>query len=230
MISKCLACAAPALVGSAVTAPLLTVADVAVVESAASGIGAAAAVTRAARRFRFDDDRTLTTFACTVSTLSATNWFSDDGLGRALAGATVNAALSAWKDGVYMGGPISARTRLCFAAKDALSTLGAVASSEVSLARRLLLVFLSQVPCTLLNSLAMDSHVFGWGRGSGGGRAGRVLRSFRSGFLVRLLRSALGMALASQINDWLTIRRPAGLFGFPPPRPSRRGRARPRRR
>lgn len=179
--------------GSAVITPVITIVDLAVVNSVCSGDMRGSLIS-AGKQFALDEKAVLT-LACTFSTLFATNWFVDENLSTA-AGTVVNTVLSMAKDSVFMGGSLTKTTRVLFVAKDIISILPSVSFPGLCFLDRLILVFLTQIPCTLLNSLAMDIHIFRDSRR----RSTRIQRSFFSNFPIRFFKSAVGNALAGHIN------------------------------
>ena len=190
---KCATCVLPAFVGSVATTPSINIADIAVVKSASSG-SMFGSIVDASREFRFDEKSVLT-FSCTFLTLASTNWFVDDRF-KTLSGVVVNTGLSMWKDSVLMGGSLSNTTRFLFVLRDVVSIIPSISHPGLNFVAKTCLVFFSQVPCTLLNTLAMDRHIFNDARG----RRTRIRRSFCSSFLVRFLKSVFGSTLACQIN------------------------------
>ena len=190
---KCATCILPAFVGSVATTPASTVADIAVIKSATSGsmIGS---IVDASKEYRFDKKSVLT-FSCTFATLTSTNWFVDERL-KTLSGVVVNTGLSMWKDSVMMGGSLSNTTRFLFVLRDVISILPSISYPGLNFIAKTCLVFLSQVPCTLINAYSMDSHIFQ----NACGRRTRIRRSFRANFPIRFLKSVFGSTLAYQIN------------------------------
>lgn len=190
---KCATCVLPAFLGSAAITPILTVADVAVIKSASTG-SMVKSVVEASREYRFDDKSSLT-FGCAFSTLVVSNWFIDERL-KTVAGIAVNTGLSMWKDCRFMGGSLSKTTRFLFVLRDVISILPSITYPELCFIDKACLVFLSQVPCSLINALAMDIHLFR----NISGRRTRLKRSFRANFPIRFLKSVFGSTLACQIN------------------------------
>ena len=193
-ISKCFAVAFPAIMGSTITTPMLAIADDAIVNSAKTG-NMMGSIVSCTRDYKIDM-KSGTTFATSFATLLSANCFVDENL-KTFSGVFVNTALSAWKDDVFMGGNLSVTTRSLFILKDILSTIPAIAYPDMSHFQRLVLVFLSQIPCTLMNMLAIDLHVF---KKTKRGRRTRVIHSSLKNFPIRFLKSTLGGALAFQIN------------------------------
>ena len=190
---KCATCILPAFVGSVATTPFINIADIAVVKSASSGnmIGS---IVDASKEFRFDQKSVLT-YSCTFATLVSTNWFVDERL-KTLSGIVVNTGLSMWKDSTFMGGSLSNTTRFLFVLKDVISFLPSISYPGLNFVAKTCLVFLSQVPCTLINCIGMDRHIFK----NACGRKTRIRRSFYANFPIRFLKSVFGSTLACQIN------------------------------
>ena len=193
LLIKCATCVLPAFVGSVATTPMITVADVAVVKSASSGnmIGS---IVDASKEFRFDEKSVLT-FGCSFSTLVVCNWFVDERF-KTLSGIVVNTGLSMWKDSTFMGGSLSNTTRFLFVLKDVISFLPSISYPGLNFVAKTCIVFLSQVPCTLINCVGMDRHIFK----NACGRRTRIRRSFCANFPIRFLKSVFGSTLACQIN------------------------------
>lgn len=193
IVAKCATCFVPAFLGSAAITPIITVADVAVIKSATTG-SMVKSVLDASKEYRFDEKSNLT-FGCAFSTLVVSNWFLDDRL-KTLSGIAVNTGLSMWKDSIYMGGSLSHTTRFLFVLKDVMSIIPSLTYPELCFVKKAFLVFLSQVPCTLVNAYAMDVHIFK----QVCGRRKRIWRSFCANLPIRVLKSVFGSTLACQIN------------------------------
>lgn len=193
ILAKCATCALPAFIGSSVITPIITVADIAVIKTASSG-GMVNSVISASREYRFDE-KSILTFSCSFATLLSTNWFVDEKV-KTLSGVFVNTGLSMWKDSVMMGNSLSKTTRFLFVLRDVISILPSISYPRLCFIDKACLVFLSQVPCTLLNAYAMDLHIFRHVYG----RRTRIKRSFFSNFPIRFLKSLFGNTLACQIN------------------------------
>jgi hypothetical protein len=193
LVAKCLTCAIPAFIASSAITPVCTIADVAVVKIAFSGDPIRSTMT-ACQEFQFDEKSSIT-FAGMLCTLLATNAFDGGPLGS-IPGVLAGTGFSAWKDSVFMGGSLSRTTRVLFVAKDVLSILPSVSRPSMCFLHRVFLVLLSQIPCTLLHSLAMDIHIFA----GPGKRRRRVLRSFLANYPIRITKTVLGSALACHIN------------------------------
>lgn len=193
---KCATCVIPAFIGSVAITPISTVADVAVIKSASTGV-MVKSLNDACREYRFDD-KSILTFGCSFSTLVVSNWFVDEGL-KTIAGVIVNTGLSMWKDSVYLDGPLSKTTRVLFVFRDVVSILPSVFRPGMRFLDKAVLVFMFQIPCTLITGLAMDLHIFKNCK-SPGMRISRIKRSFGSSFIIRFFKSMFGNTLACQIN------------------------------
>lgn len=193
LLLKCATCIIPAFLGSAAITPVITVADVAVIKSASTG-SMVKSVVEASREYRFDEKSNLT-FGCAFSTLVVSNWFVDERL-RTMSGILVNTGLSMWKDHIFMGGSLSHTTRFLFVLRDVISIIPSMTYPGLNFVDKAFLVFLSQIPCTLLNAYSMDIHIFR----NVSGRRTRMRRSFCANFPIRFLKSVFGSTLACQIN------------------------------
>ena len=196
LLVKCAACAVPAMIGSAAITPLTTIADVAVIKAATTG-NMMDSVFCAGREYRLDEKSNLT-FVCMSSTLFVTNWFVDENM-KILSGLVVSTGLSAWKDSVFMGGSLSKTTRVIFILRDVISMIPSMYRPDMFFVEKILMVLLFQVPCTLLNALSMDIHIFKTNRG----RSERVRRSFMANYPIRFLKSISGNTLACSLNHFM---------------------------
>ena len=189
-------CFIPAAVGSLVTTPINTITDYIAINTS-HGKNFGSSLVSACRQCSLDEKSALA-FGVTFSTLFANNVCVDESVGLAT-GTAVNTVLSMVKDSVYMGGSLTLKTRSLFLIKDVISIVPSISLPELGFVERMVLVFLSQIPCTLINSAALDNHYFPVS-GTLRDRKRRIRRSFLANFPVRFLKSLLGSALAGHVN------------------------------
>ena len=188
---RCFSCAIPAFIGSASITPLSTIAEVAVVKSAESG-NMFLSVKSSVEECRLNE-KFAVTFFYSFSTLLAKNLFVDERV-KMVSGIVVGTGLSAWKDSIYMGGNLSMKTRCLFFSRDMISLLFSL--PDMCFQKRVLMVLVSSIPCTLLDSLSMDMHIYGGLYG----RRSRLKKSFISNLPIRFFRSTICGATGFHIN------------------------------
>jgi hypothetical protein len=187
-------CSIPAFIGSVSITPLSTVAECAVVKSAESGnIFLSLKYSMGECRL---NEKSAVTFLYSFSTLLAKNIFVDKRV-KMISGIAVGTCLAAVKDSIYMGGNLSTKTRVLLSTKDVISLLFSL--PDMCYKQRVLMVLVYSIPCTLLESISLDMHIYGGLYG----RQERVTKSFISNLPIRFFRSTICGATGFHINSIL---------------------------
>lgn len=189
----------PALVGAAIVSPVSTLADISIVKSAKSG-DTVKSVVESCNEFRIDTTCALN-FMIGLSALLSTN-FLNGHRKQILVGTGFCMTLSAIKDILLLDKDVPVRTKSLFVLRDGLANLPCLLYPGGSLINQVMSITIVQIPCTFINSYAIDYCLFSDREGKYMCKETyeRLASYFLTSYVIRLPRSVFSIGLSTWIN------------------------------
>jgi hypothetical protein len=189
----------PAVLGAAVVSPVSTLADISIVKSAKSG-DTVKSVVESCKEFRVDTTCVLN-FMIGLSALLSTN-FLNGHKKQILVGTGCCIALSAIKDILLLDKDVPTRTKSLFVLRDGLANLPCLLYPGGSVRNQFMSITIVQIPCTLINSYAIDYCLFSNREDEYMCNESyeRLSSHFLTSYFIRLPRSAFSIGLSTWIN------------------------------
>ena len=197
-------CIVPAFMGAGVVAPLCSIVDVAIVKSAKSGdmIGS---IVESGTGFKLDRI-SLLNFSIACSPLISTN-FLKGGTTQLFVGTALCMGISMVKDSILLGKDTPFATKAMFVLRDGIANSPSLFYPGGNFSRQFVSILACQVPCTLLNSVAIDYCLYSNDNDKSNyinkSTGDRIFHAFTTSYGVRVSRSVFSIGVSTGINHKL---------------------------
>lgn len=191
----------PAIIGASTVTPLCSIIDIAIVKSAQSG-DMLGSIIESVNNFKIDRT-SLLNFSVACSPLLSTN-FLKGGTKQVLIGTTLCMGLSVIKDTLLLDNDVPLATKLMFVARDGIANSPSLLYPGGTFSKQVLAIMACQVPCTLINSVAIDYCLYSDYNDKyeylNTSTCNRIFHAFTTSYGVRVSRSVFSIGISTEIN------------------------------
>lgn len=189
----------PAVMGASTVTPVCSLSDISVVKSAKSG-GMMDSIIDSGKNFRLDMTSFLN-FSIGCTTLLSTNFIKGN-TKQIVIGTTICMALSSIKDTLLLEQDTPAKTKLMFVLRDGIANSPCLIYPGGNLKKQFGLIIMVQIPCTFINSYAIDYCIFSEKKETYMCQEtyDRIMYSFYTSYPIRVTRSMFAIGLSTWIN------------------------------
>jgi len=189
----------PACISSICTSPFTHVMDTSVIKMSSSKITIHESLASSIKDFEINTPF-LMGFSTLFISLFGCNFFKDE-IYRLFSGVFIGTTMSVCKDNLMLKEEnkdiyVPVGSNICFGVRDAISLI-ATMRKPTNFMEHIIIISLSQIPCTILNCLGLEIV---YGRKP---MSLHMIKSFKKSYVVRSVRSTIGIGSASNINRYL---------------------------
>lgn len=191
----------PAILGASAVAPICSIIDIGIVKFHYSGdmIGS---IIKSTNEFKIDNT-SLLNFSIICSPLISTNFIKGHKK-QIIVGTGICVFLSIIKDILILGKDVPMATKMMFVARDSIANCPSLLFPGGMFRKQFAAIVGCQIPCTILNSTAIDYHLFSCDKKKdkymNKDTYNRIYNSFVNSYAVRVLRSFFSIGASTGIN------------------------------